>query len=250
MEGTTNEDFCEVFEGTFSSSGVDRAGDRIPPEELESLKEQIEENPEKRKFLNNHNQDEVIGRIIDVWTEWDEDDEILFLKGRVGIYTEYQHVAEEIKSGVKSGLSIGGYSYPEISKDEWGERSPDAQVGIPIDEKTSFYRVIKSYDLDFRFKIEKEVAPVDFFEFLVENQDQVIELAKSLCIWYLGRRSSDANIEIPEITFYKKEVEVNIEEVVKNTIISLNKETDENEEIEKEEVENAVEKEIEDAINE
>lgn len=135
MEESTDEDFCEVFEGTFSSSEVDHAGDRIPPEELERLKEQIEENPEKRKLLNDHNQDEVIGQILDVWTEWDENDVILFLKGKIGVYQEYEEIAQEIKSGMKSGLSIGGHSYPDISKDEWGKEVQTHELGYLLMRK-------------------------------------------------------------------------------------------------------------------
>ncbi|MFD1641453.1 hypothetical protein [Halohasta litorea] len=250
MNDASDESFCEIVEGTFSTSQEDRVGDEIPPEELERLKDQIKNNPEKRTVLNEHNPDEVIGEIIDVWTEWDDEGEILFLRGKFGIFERFEDIANEMKSGEKTGLSIGGYSYPNISKEEWGNRSPDALVEIPADEKRGFYETIESYNLNCRLKIEKSLAEIDVFEFLIQNHEQVIELTKAVAIWYLGKKSGDASIEIPEITLFKNESDINIDidigKVIGNVISELNKRTTQDEVVQKEDVEDVVKEKIDD----
>ncbi|QCW05122.1 hypothetical protein [Natrinema pallidum] len=248
MERGSDDGFCEIIEGTFSSSQVDRAGDQIPPEELDNLKDQIKSNPEKRKVLNEHNKDEVIGEIIDVWTEWGEEGEVYYLKGEFGIFEGNENVVREMKNGEKNALSIGGYSYPNIPKKEWGEREPDALVGVPVDEKKSFHSIIEAHDLKYRFKIEKALSETDVFEFLIENHEQVIELVKAITIWYIGRKSVDANIEIPNVTIYSKEVNVNVEKIVENTVVDLNEKTKEGDIVDKKQIRETVEREVKETV--
>lgn len=227
MEKISDEDFIEVFEGTFASSQEDRAGDTIPPEELDRMRNQIKSQPEKRKFLDGHNPEKVVGKVVDIWTEWGEEEDIYYLRGKIGVFEGNEGVAEEIRSGEKSGLSIGGYSYPDISKDEWGKKEPDAAVAIPVDEKDTFYKTITSRELDFRFQIEKALAETDVVEFLIQNHEQTIELAKAISIWYLGRKSSDVNITVPEVTIYKQEIDIEINEILKKSIEVLNEKSTE-----------------------
>ena len=106
MDRVTDREFSVVFEATLSSTGVDSHGDKLPASMLDKFRDQMRANPELRLLNHEHNQDEIVGEIIDVWVEEADSEDVLLLNGTIGLFEGEEAAKEKFESDVFGGFSV------------------------------------------------------------------------------------------------------------------------------------------------
>jgi hypothetical protein len=251
MERVTDREFAVVLETTVSSTGQDRHGDVMSAHNLEGLKRQFEEEPELRLLHRDHEPDQVIGEIIDVWlTEDDDEESVVLLKADVGVFEGKREAIEDIATGKLGGMSVTIAQYRGTSEDDWEDTEPSVVVDVPAGERHYLDSLLLENEFEYRLQIQKEAAGGAIFELLIENEEALFDLAKMAVMYYLGKNVEGVNVDLPNISLVNIEANLDMNLLQQNVIRELAPKITEGETIEEEDVEDAVEEALEEIQSE
>lgn len=222
MDRVTGRDFCVVKTARLSSTGVDHHGDRFPLSALRHYKEQLEQNPELRLLRLEHQNDEITGEIVDIWIEEDDDEDLHYLSGVIGIFEGKEHIAEKIESGELSGMSLSVAIYENCESEDWDNLSPNVQLGVEAHYRDELNTFLSRSGKPYRIQVQKSVEGDAIFEFAVANRESILELLSIVMIWLVNRRYEGLNVDFPDLNLVKVEndVDVDIESVFNRVIES------------------------------
>lgn len=230
MERATDREFCEVCTAIISSTGVDKHGDRIHPDALRSIKNQIENEPEKRFMYLYHNKDTPTGEIIDVWIEEDDDD-THYLHAEIGIYEGHENVVEKVESGELSGMSIGFYVYENCNEDYWESRAPNLKITVDGNDRRSLNGVLNESGEAYRIEVQKSGDAAAIFDFAIQNWGTIQKLVILVVIWAINREGDGFEFS-PTINLVNPEVTIDVDSLVKTVVTELDSEKVDDENIE------------------
>jgi len=214
MERVTDRNFCATREIIFSSTGVDRHGDRLPLSELRQLKSQIENHPEKRYITLRHNSDDVAGEMIDVWIKEDEEEDLHYLCAEIGIYEGNEEVVGLIESGELGGFSIAGHLYENCDAEYWESRTPNVRITADGHDRKSLNPILRESGEEYRIEVQKSLGAEAIFEFATENWDTIENILTVVALWYINRTGEGIEIS-PTISIVSSEVTIDVDSLIK-----------------------------------
>lgn len=248
MKRISDENIKLKLEGTFTSAIVDKAGDRLAEESIINIKNQIENNPKKRRFTVDHS-GRVVGEILDVWTNRN-DDGILELNGTVGVYEGNDDVIERIESGKLSGFSIEAHYFENTDEKEWSNADQIMRLEVDGEQRGEIHPELSSQGLKFKTKLEKSATGIAVFAIIVENIHKIAFAIVLLHKYYSSTQSEESarsearNVELPNGE--EIEIDQDVEDVLNDIEDSLEEEIDiDYESLSREEIE----KELHDLLN-
>lgn len=225
MERISDEKIEIELEGTFTSAVVDKAGDRVAKKAIISMKNQIERDPEKRRFTVDHS-NRVVGEIMDVWTNVNSDG-IFELNGTVGIYEGNDDVIERIEKGDLSGFSIEAHYFENTNRKEWSRSVDKLKLEVDGAQRGEIHSEFSSADLKFRTDLEKSATGLAIFTVIVENIHYIALAIVILHKYFIAddeeiEGNRPENIELPNGD--SVDIAQNIEKVLEEVEESLNEE--------------------------
>lgn len=235
MKRISDENIELKIEGTFTSAIVDKVGDRLAEKAIIDIKNQIENNPQKRRFTVDHS-GRVVGEILDVWTDRN-DDGVLELNGTVGVYEGNHEVIERIESGELSGFSIEAHYFENTDKKEWSNVNQIMKLKVDGEQRGDIHPELSSQGLKFKTKLEKSVTGIAVFAIIVENIHKIALAIVILHAYYSDNQSEAGNVELPNGE--EIEIDQDIEDVLNEIEESLEEDIDiEYESLSREEIKN------------
>lgn len=202
----TEREFCLVSEVVFCSTSVDRHGDRLTKRALESVRDQILSDPDKRILRHKHDEAVANGEILDVYLE--ENDGIWYLKGEVGIFEGREEVKEQILSGELGGLSLTFRQYEGTTEEEWETERVSAKLRLEGAYREDLRERLKTVAPEFAVVIQKSATAPAIFEFATDNAELLGDILTYSFIWWLSKRSDGIAIEAPVVEFPKIDVTI------------------------------------------
>jgi hypothetical protein len=119
-------EYIGFIEGYAFTTNIDKHGDRLSPEAIENIAQQMLANPSLRTVNYNHDRNQPMGYITDFHIE--NKGELKVLRVKVGIYKTRPDLWEKIQSGEISGFSYGA----KIVKME-SEKMPDIKCSFTVE---------------------------------------------------------------------------------------------------------------------
>jgi len=191
MKRISDKDIALRIKGTFTSTVVDKNGDRLTEEAILDIKDQIEENPEKRRFTVDHS-GRVVGEILDIRTN-KNDDGILELNGTVGVYEGNDDVIKRIESDELSAFSIEGHYFENTDKKEWSDTDQTMKLEVDSNQRGEIHQELSSHGLKFKTELKKSATGIAVFTIIVENIHKIAFSVVLLHKYYSNNRSKDGN---------------------------------------------------------
>lgn len=228
MKRISDENIELKIQGTLTSAVVDKAGDRLAERAIIDIKNQMENNPKKRRFTVDHSR-RVVGEILEIWTNRN-DDGILELNGTVGIYEGNDDVIERIEADELSGFSIEAHYFENTDENEWSNADQILRLQVDGNQRGEIHKKLSTQGLKFKTRLEKSATGIAVFAIIVENIHK-IALAIILLHGYYSKIQSEesANSEAGNIEFPNGEeidIDQDVEDVLNDVEDMLGEETD------------------------
>jgi hypothetical protein len=244
MERVTEREISKVYEGVLASTGGDAHGDRFSEELLRDFCDQLRAGQEERIIRHNHNPDEKIGEILDVWIE-EGDDGVLLLKGDLGLFESEEHMKEMFEADNYGGMSVSVSQVHGMEESAWEDAEPALQVEVPAGERHLLEYILDDFDIGYRLNIQKAGPGAAVFDFLSANQEFLKELVLVVVTYYLAKSDTGDAIQLPSISLVNVEMNIDVDLLLRAVVNRLSQEYTEEDTVDTEDIEQIVEEEIE-----
>ena len=185
----SDTEFCGFYEGWGSTVGVDTHGDMMIPETLMKLQEQMEENSKLRKICLEHNEDNLIGEIIE--SEFKTEGDITGIKIKVGVVKGREDILEKVNSGELRGFSIG-LIIGDLSPEEI--KNSDLQVEIDGSLRKSLELFLQKNNIKYGAKVNKSATALSIVGIVLNSLAVLTPIGIYLhSIW---RENKDKRIKV------------------------------------------------------
>lgn len=140
--------------------------------------------------------------------------------------------------------------YRGVSEDDWEDVEPSVVLDTSAGERHFLDKLLQENEFEYRLNIEKDVAGGAVFEFLIQNEEALIDLAKMAVMYYLAKNAEGVDVQLPNISLINIEADIDMNLLQRNVIRELAPSLFEGETVEEEDVEEAVEKAVEEMKSE